>query len=386
VRKKFEQVKQDRTVIGRHMLKIQDLQRQREEIAKDRNEVQRRIDSIQIESGMAGRLSIPQEGDVSFTPFKDRRKMMGAAGAFGGFAIPAVFLVFIGLMDRRYRFSDEANNGGMANVPLLGILPRLPENLTDPEQAAVAAHCIHQIRIMLQVGSNPENRRVFMITSASTGDGKTALTMALGLSFAASGSKTLVVDCDMVGQGLTHRLRAQGVPGLIETLQHGTLRGHVRKTATKGLYVLPIGSADAVHAGVLSPQSIKRLLAACREHFDIIIIDTGPILGSLEASVISTEADGVIMAVARGQQQPLVTKAIKHMRSIGSNLMGIVFNRAEERDFQRSVPSASIRSTSAKPSETMIMVPDTDESARFGPLARSVASCMPSNNPSHGEP
>jgi Mrp family chromosome partitioning ATPase len=217
--------------------------------------------------------------------------------------------------------------------------------------------------------------------------------MALGLSFAASGSKTLVVDCDMVGQGLTHRLKADNVPGLIETLNLGTLRGHVRKTATKGLYVLPIGSADAVHAGVLSPQSVRRLLAACREHFDVVIIDTGPILGSLEASIVATEADGVIMAVARGQNQPLVEKAVKHLRSIGANIFGIVFNRAEQRDFQRSVMSASIRSVNAKPIEQRPLLPETDESARFGPLARSVASCLPAGahngngngNGHHGE-
>jgi succinoglycan biosynthesis transport protein ExoP len=187
-----------------------------------------------------------------------------------------------------------------------------------------------------------------------------------------------VIDCDMVGQGLTHRLKAQDVPGLLETLATGTLRGHVRKTGTKGLYLLPLGNADAADAGSLSPNSIKRLLAACCTHFDIIVIDTGPILGSLEASAVATEVDGVIMAVARGQQQPLVEKAIRHLRSIGANIFGIVFNRAEQRDFQRSVSSASIRSVSSgKPHTPRAVLPETDESARFGPLARSVASCLP---------
>ncbi len=384
LKRKFEQLRQERTEIGRNLLKIQDLQRQREDLTKEKNDVQRRMDQLAIESNLAGRVTIVQDGFVPIAPFKDRRKMMGAAGAAGGFGIPMAFFILMGLLDRRYRYSDDANTGAN-NVPLLGILPRLPDQISDPEQAAVAAHCIHQIRIMLQVGSNPENRRVFMVTSASTGDGKTSLTMALGLSFAASGSKTLVVDCDMVGQGLTHRLKAHNVPGLIETLNLGTLRGHVRKTATKGLYVLPIGNADAVHAGVLSPQSIKRLLVACREHFDVIVIDTGPILGSLEASVVSTEADGVIMAVARGQQQPLVDKAVKHLRAIGANLLGIVFNRAEQRDFQRSVPSASIRSTSARQNEPRKMLPDSDESSHFGPLAQSVASCMPTHNQANGD-
>jgi capsular exopolysaccharide synthesis family protein len=338
---------------------------------------------MKMNSSLGSRLSIINPGDVPIQPFKDRRKMFGAAGAVGGFGLPMGILVLLGLLDKRYRYSDEAGDG-ISNVPLLGILPRLPDKLSDPEQAAVAAHCIHQIRIMLQVGANPDKRRAFMVTSASTGDGKTSLTMALGLSFAASGSKTLVIDCDMVGQGLTHRLKAHNVPGLIETLNLGTLRGHVRKTASKGLYVLPIGMADAVHAGVLSPQSIKRLLLACREHFDIVVIDTGPILGSLEASVVAAEVDGVIVAVARGQQQPLVEKAVKLLRSVGANIFGIVFNRAEQRDFQRSVASASIRSQSAKPAENRLLLPESDESSRFGPLARSVASSVPSSNGANG--
>jgi succinoglycan biosynthesis transport protein ExoP len=379
LKKKYEEAHQARISIGQKMLRMQELQRKRETAQKEVDGLQQRINALSANEGVAGRLTVIDSGSVPVAPYKDRRKMFGAAGALGGFGLPMGLLVMLGLLDKRYRYSDETNDG-VSNVPLLGILPRLPDHLSDPEQAAVAAHCIHQIRIMLQVGQNPDKRRAFMVTSASTGDGKTSLTMALGLSFAASGSKTLVIDCDMVGQGLTHRLKAANVPGLIETLNLGTLRGHVRKTATKGLYILPIGNADAVHAGVLSPQSIKRLMTACREHFDIVVIDTGPILGSLEASVVAAEVDGVIVAVARGQQQPLVEKAIKHLRAIGANLFGIVFNRAEQRDFQRSVTSASIRSMSAKPAEPRALLPESDESSRFGPLARSVASCLPASS------
>jgi capsular exopolysaccharide synthesis family protein len=383
LQKKYDTIKANRTEMGQQVIAIQNLRRQRDEAEKDRAELQRVIENLNMSAAMSSRLAVLQPGDVSVQPFKDRRLAGGALGGLAGFMLPIGLFMLWGASDKRYRFSDDANVG-ISNVPLLGILPRLPDQLADPEQAAVAAHCIHQIRIMLQVGPNPERRRVFMVTSASTGDGKTSLTMALGLSFAASGSKTLVIDCDMVGQGLTHRLKASNVPGLIETLNTGTLRGHVRKTATKGLYILPIGNAQADDAGSLSPSGIRQLLAACSEHFDIIVVDTGPILGSLEASVVATEADGVIMAVARGQQQPLVERAIRHLRSIGANIFGVVFNRAEQRDFQRSVPSASIRSMSARPTTPRALLSDSDESARFGPLARSVASCLPSHNNNNG--
>jgi polysaccharide biosynthesis transport protein len=379
IRKRYQQLHAEYLEVGQRAIDLKELIKQREDKAKEKLDAERKQEVILLDAKMGSRLNIIDFGTVSNKPFKDRRKLMGVAGAMFGFGLPMGIFVLMGLMNRRYLYTDDAGEYAQ-NVPLLGILPRLPDKLTDPEQAAVAAHCIHQIRIMLQVGADPESRRVFMITSASTGDGKTSLTMALGLSFAASGSKTLVIDCDMVGQGLTHRLKAHHVPGLIETLNLGTLRGHVRKTATKGLYVLPIGNADAMHAGVLSPQSIKRLLVACREHFDVIIIDTGPILGSLEASVVAPEADGVVLAVARGQQQPMVEKAVKMLRNIGGKVLGIVFNRAEQRDFQRSVASASMRSLSARPHETRALLPESDESSRFGPLARSVASWLPSSS------
>jgi Mrp family chromosome partitioning ATPase/capsular polysaccharide biosynthesis protein len=379
LQERYDAVKIDRMAMGKEVLKVDKLKKQRAEWEKDKTEVQRSIDMLNISMGMAGRLNVLLRGIVPVKAFKDRRIPVAVAGGMGCMGLPVMFFLMLGALDKRYRYSDETNDG-VANAPLLGILPRLPEELADPEQAAVAAHCIHQIRIMLQVGPNPDRRRVFMVTSTATGDGKTSLTMALGLSFAASGSKTLVVDCDMVGQGLTHRLKAQHVPGLLETLTTGTLRGHVRKTATKGMYILPIGNAHSVDAGSLSPNSIKRLLAACCEHFDIIVIDTGPILGSLEASAVAAEADGVIMAVARGQQQPMVEKAIRHLRSIGANIFGIVFNRAEQRDFQRSVSSTSIRSMSAKSHNPRPIMAESEESSRFGPLARSVASCLPSGS------
>src|SRR5207237_1562321 len=121
-------------------------------------------------------------------------------------------LLLIGLIDACYRYSEEPT-ADMGGLTLLGILPNLPDRLTDPAQAATAAHCVHQIRTMLQINSS-EDRKVYAVTSASPGDGKTSLTLALGLSFAASGSRTLLIDCDLVGARLTARLDLNGPEGV----------------------------------------------------------------------------------------------------------------------------------------------------------------------------
>ena len=125
-------------------------------------------------------------------------RLMAGVGFLGGAILPTMVVLLISVLDGRFRYSDEAN-ADMGGIPLLGILPNLPDLLTDPTQAATAAHCVHQIRTILQITGHSTEARVFAITSGSPGDGKTSLTLALGLSFAASGSRTLLVDGDLIG-------------------------------------------------------------------------------------------------------------------------------------------------------------------------------------------
>src|SRR5205085_4173656 len=113
-------------------------------------------------------------------------------------------------------------------------------------------------------------------------------------------------------------------------------------------------------------------------------IDTGPILGSLEATVVGAAVDAAILTIARGQHQPLVERSVRQLRQIGATIAGLVFNRAEHRDFQKSVGSSSIRSMSSAPQPQRMLLSEGAEESRFGPLARSVASFMPGNAAANG--
>src|SRR5690606_24212038 len=96
-------------------------------------------------------------------PSEDNRMKYGILGAMAGGGVPVGLILLLGLLDRRFRYSDEAIVGPTA--PLLGILPKLPRRLRDPEQASIAAHCVHQIRTLLQIGS--ADRTTLVVTSAT---------------------------------------------------------------------------------------------------------------------------------------------------------------------------------------------------------------------------
>ena len=387
LQKQYEKDQAEFQVLSQDWSKILDLKQQLERHRNDLEKYARQYEEQVAQAAMGGTLSIVSDGDTPI-PGNDKRKQFAFVGGVGGAGLPVALLLLVGLLDGRMRYSEEAG-ADMSGMTLLGILPNLPDRLTDPAQAATAAHCVHQIRTMLQINSG-EDRNVFAVTSASPGDGKTSLTLALGLSFAASGSRTLLIDCDLVGAGLTARLDMSGPDGVLEAMANRELLPHIRTTDIADLSMLPVGQAQAHHAGMFSPQALRRLLNEAKKHFEIILIDSGPVLGSIEATPVCAAADGVILTVSRGQQRPLVEKAIQHLMSIGARFAGVVFNRAQARDFARSISGISLRSI-ARQHQTGASTGHTNGNGHgaasgfqqraegpkaFGPVARAVASSV----------
>ena len=135
----------------------------------------------------------------------------------------------------------------------------------------------------------------------------------------------------------------------------------------------PVGLAQLHHAGIFSPAAVRRLINEAKKHYEVVLIDTGPILGSIEATPVCASADGVILTVARGQQRPLVEKALDHLKGIGARVAGVVFNRAQAKDFESSISGISMRSASRSASNGH---GHNREGGQFGPIARAVASSV----------
>jgi tyrosine-protein kinase Etk/Wzc len=200
---------------------------------------------------------------------------------------------------------------------------------------------------MLQAQYRPQGRSVvYSVTSACAGDGKTSIAYALGVSFAAAGDETIVVDADLVGCGLTRQLGLTRAEGLREAIPRTELNGEIHATGVAGLWALPVGVDERFEAPSLSPAILAPLLERLRGRFAVVIVDTGPILGSLEAGVVSRLSDRVVLVVSRGQSPRALKAAAQQVRRLGATCAGLVFNRATGRDFDRSTSVGSFRSRS----------------------------------------
>lgn len=339
--------------------------------------VNTRLSSLQRESQVsdkiAGRVMVESRGDTPPFPSVDKRKQFAAAGFIGGGGLPVGLMLLIGFMDRRFRYSDEAKDLACA-PPVLGLLPVLPKELEDAEQRAIAAHCVHQVRLLLQIAGAPTGRRVYAVTSPTAGDGKTSLALSLGLSFSASGSRTLLIDFDMIGTGLTSNLKLNNGHGLAAALKSGSVNGSVVPVPPENLWLIPSRHEDDHYVNRLSTSVVRRLLDQVRDQYDVILIDTGPILGSLEAALVCAASDAVVMVVGRGQRREHVEQAFERVAAVGGRIAGMVFNRATPGDFKRSVTSTSMRSI---PKPAAIGDASSAPSARrlgdAGPIVRTVA-------------
>ncbi len=336
-------------------------------------QVTQRLDQIDTESQVkdaeqiTGKISIVGRPITPSEPTSDPRIKMAGVGFVGAGSLPVLAALALAYFSHRIQYSDddilsEASNG------IVGMLPDLGDSLADKELADASAFAVHQIRSQLQIKNHLGESRVYGVTSPAPQDGKTSMIIAVGLSFAESGDRTLLLDLDFIGRGLSVHFGYPKAPSLAESLESSeAIDSLIHETEFDGLSVLPAGFGDDERVSRLSPRSVNALISHLRTKFDTILIDSGPILASVEASFVTPQADGMILVVGRGQQKPLVKKAVEYIRSLEGNIIATIFNRALAQDLRQSSNSMSVH-FSRQISRQQEAV-DGQPSMRVGPVA-----------------
>ncbi len=344
-----DRVAQNARDIGNKRLEINDLKRQASVVDERIAETARALDAVRTERPNLerGRVQVVQRGEHPFRPSTDRRVALAGFAGVAGTGMGICIVGLYGFTRRGYRYLDELEDLNQT-ATLLGTLPDLAA--PDDEQNQIAALAVHHIRNMLHVltPSIDGQGRVFAVTSASSGEGKTSLSLALGMSFSLAGQRTLMLDADLIGRGLSSQLGHDGERGLSDCIEAGSLEDCIHECQGKGLKIMPAGSSFSFDPERLSEQAMRRLIGALRDDYDTILIDTGPILGSLEADIVCALADRSVLTVSRGKSPKLVQSSLARLKHLGARSIGIVFNRATTTDITKSISHVSIHSESIR--------------------------------------
>ncbi|MDG2055175.1 MAG: AAA family ATPase [Phycisphaerales bacterium] len=312
-------------------------------IKEDLSQTNQRIRDLTVEEPSIERQIEIQYGIVPSLASSDRRAMSAMLGLAGG-AFFGFFIVFvIGCFDRRATTAYHVGKSSVnADARCLGVLPDLNQAKEDVDGADVASHCVHQIRNQIEAIRNPRKGYVVTVTSPFQGDGKTSLVMSLGCSYAAAGYRTIVVDCDLVGRSMTRQMGMVGAPGLKEVLRSHHLNGEVRALESHNLSILPVGIDPKVGPESIRKSDIDELFDSLRKSFDIVLVDTGPMTGSLESTPVSVASDGVIMVIRSGGSRSGLEECLNGLNRYGVRYLGTILNCAPYEECYRYVSEASL--------------------------------------------
>jgi capsular exopolysaccharide synthesis family protein len=181
---------------------------------------------------------------------------------------------------------------------------------------------------MLLRESRLEGMRVLMVTSAESGEGKTTLASQLATSLAQAGRRTLLVDGDLRQPVLHQLLEAPQQPGLTEALLGEVpIEAALRPTAVDGLSFLPAGEWDAQVVKALAGEGLPKMLDQLREQFDLILIDSHPVLEATDALMIGQHVDAALLSLLREVSQvPHAQAAMQQLNNMGIRVLGAVVN------------------------------------------------------------
>lgn len=308
--------------------KIDDTRASEQSFAARISELEREQDSIR-----RGRIGVARAASQLPTPASDKRAQFAALGLLGGFGLSfAVFFVVGTVSPRAFRASQLANDG--QGVSWLGVVPDMTDAASDAFTYELSINCIDRLRNKVEARRTSGDGYAMMVTSPSQGDGKTTIALALAISYARAGHRTVIVDCDFIGRAMSGMLGVLDAPGVREVIRRGTLENEVVE-AQHGVSVLPVGIDASISASNLQVGAMRRLLRALRDRFDVIIVDAGPVTASVEAIPVAASCDGAMLVLRRGRSRSRIAESVGEIRGAGAEYLGLVLNDAEQADCLR---------------------------------------------------
>jgi capsular exopolysaccharide synthesis family protein len=187
---------------------------------------------------------------------------------------------------------------------------------------------IRTLRNSILLGNFDRRLKSLMITSATPAEGKTTTAVHLAIAHAQQKHKTLLIDCDMRRPGVHGKLGINPESGLATVLQNGLQWREklVKLVELPDLDILPSGFSSRRAADLIG-ASLPRILEEAVPDYDLIIIDSPPMLGFPEPLQMAAAVDGVVLVALAGQtNRNAVGSALTTLQRVRANIVGLVLN------------------------------------------------------------
>ena len=252
--------------------------------------------------------------------------LMGMLCFVGASAV--IFVIFY--FDDTVRSVDDID--GKMGAPVISKIFKDENNvdlIVEKKPNALVSESIRTLRTNLQFASVDTEFKSILITSSVPAEGKSFISANLAITFAQSGKKVLLIDCDL-RRGRQHRVfKVDGKEGLSNLLIGDITNSadFIYETKIKNLYIMPRGIVPPNPSELLNSKKNEALIRLLSKHFDIVILDGAPINGLSDSLILSSYVDRVLLVSSINQTPKTELKnTIKALQNVNANLIGVIAN------------------------------------------------------------
>jgi capsular exopolysaccharide synthesis family protein len=271
------------------------------------------------------------------TPISPKPVQSAMLGAAIGLFVTAAIAFLIEFLDDTLKTPDDIKD--VLETPVIGFIGELKHNpKLDEDSLGVyvaknprspVAEAFRSLRTNLEYSSVDDPARTILVTSAGESEGKSTVASNLAIVEAQSGKNVVIVDGDMRRPKVHVQFNKSNRKGLSDVVT-GKLRiDDVVKTydQVENLSIITCGTIPPNPSELLGSERMSQTLKELEERFDLVIIDTPPMIVS-DAQILSGKVDGVIFVIIPGQTRAIAAlRPIEELRRIGSHVLGIVANK-----------------------------------------------------------
>ena len=338
--------------VPRQQIELEQLQRERNIVAEQHSNYMARLhDTMMSEQADLGYVEPVQQARLPTVPVRPDMQQNVILGVLLGlgFGVGLAFL-YRASAGRIEKPEDLQLNG----YSVVGVVPAMKREIKSSFGGSETVEVDgHQINTHLMTLLNPwspiaENYRlirtniqagdgdvppVMLVTSPEMGDGKTVTACNLAIALARNGLQTLLIDADLRRPNAHALLGAAQSPGLGQRLRGGAAASNLRglETFVENLHFLPAGTNENPPAELLGTKHMQDLLEAARAQFDVVIIDSPPVLAVTDSVVLSRAADATFVVVSADVTELAALNTTRDtLGAVGSGVAGVILNRFDE--------------------------------------------------------
>jgi capsular exopolysaccharide synthesis family protein len=271
-------------------------------------------------------VQIVNRAEPSVRPVKPSMRMNLVLSLVVGLVLGLSLAFFIEYLDTSVKTMDDVERH--LGLSVLSVIPKGAKFLTQDEPSSRFAEGYRILCAKLNLTGARDSARSISVLSGGPGEGKSTTAFNLAWVCAQSGMKVLVIDGDVRRPAMHTAGGVENSLGLGEFLAgQASLDELIQSCSVPNLEILTAGSLGPEDLGGFSRARFASLLEICRPNYDVIVVDSPPVLGISDASVISQEVDVTLLLIQhRRYPRNVAQRAKRVIEEVGGKLFGVILN------------------------------------------------------------